>query len=64
MICRANVKNVPAYAERRRYIVATLCGRELWFWAAWDDKAKAQIAMDNSNDSTLVILENGEHEHE
>lgn len=41
MICKIDVKNVPEYAEHRRYIVATLSDGILWFYGATDSPEKA-----------------------
>jgi hypothetical protein len=41
MICKIDVKNVPEYAEHRRYIVATLADGILGFYGATDSPEKA-----------------------
>ena len=50
------VKNVPAYVEEHRqgYIVARYFEGELWFYAFWQDKEKAEACADELEGSILI----------
>lgn len=49
------VNNVPEYASEYDYIVCTLVDGELWFYGAYDDFARANMAAHEGN---RVIIEN------
>lgn len=49
------VNNVPEYASEYPFIVATLDNGELWFFGAYDDFARANMAAHEGN---RVIIEN------
>ena len=46
------INNTPS--NPKRYIVATFCDGELWYWGSWDDKDKAENAA-NASKSRLVL---------
>lgn len=50
------VKNVPDYVEEHRqgYIVARYFDGALWFYAFWQDKAKAEACADELEGSILI----------
>ena len=54
--CSVTVYNVPEYAKKRRYIVATLHRGALWFWGATDDEELA-LKMLNEDIERRIITE-------
>lgn len=48
-----NINNLPDYVKEYRYIVANEIDGELWFWGAWNDKAKANTVA-NEIDGIVV----------
>ena len=50
------VQNVPKYAKKHRYIVATLHRGVLWFWGATDDEELA-LRMLNEDIERRIITE-------
>ena len=37
----STVKNLPEYANKYKYIVASQIDGDLWFWGAWNNMKKA-----------------------
>lgn len=50
------VLNTPAYAENYKYIVATNCDGEYWFYGAWNDRDNENLnrALDEPHKVLLV----------
>lgn len=51
------VKNMPAYADKYRYVVARRADDwgDLWFYGAWDDEDKAREV---TNEIDGMVVEN------
>lgn len=48
------VVNITDAALKRKYIVARCAENELWYYNAWDDRAKA-VQVANELENALVI---------
>ena len=51
------IKNLPEYAIHHNYIVASVCGNNLWFYGAWDNE---DIAYEAAEMIDGVVIENPE----
>lgn len=56
---RASVRihNMPEYAAKRKYVVASFVSGKLWFYGAWDDQAKADEVAAEIENGIVVIPE-------
>lgn len=50
-----SINNLPDYAEECKYWVATIYDHEFYFYGAYDTLAEAELALDDREESVLVI---------
>lgn len=54
---KIEVNNIPEYAEFYKYIVASVCGNELWFYGAYNGIQEAHKAANAISPAVVLVNE-------